>query len=145
MKLIAYQDKDFHYLWDTYVSTMKCQVEKQVGWNDCWQKAHFKVLLDNYSTFVIEENYHHVGYVQFRDRGEKVYIVMLVLEFSHQSKGIGAAVLNQIQSESQGKAIELRCFQVNQRAFQFYSDNGFRAIDKDDDFILMRRESNSSA
>lgn len=64
---------------------------------------------------------------------------MLVLEPSWLSKGFGRSILEKLISSNPGKKIRLRCFKVNQLAYNFYQREGFVVIDSDNEFLMLQK------
>jgi len=83
------------------------------------------------------------GYIQFECTSEFIFLSMIVLNKQYQSRGYGPRVLAKIQATKPELPIRLRCFKVNQLAYNFYIKNGFKVIEVDDEFYTLLRTSGS--
>ena len=135
-----YHDSDEVYLWDTYVQAMKPHIKNIWGWEDDWQKKDFVKKLDNYQTFLLKFENSNIGYVQFKNNSKDLFINMLILSPSWQSKGFGKSVLDQLLTSNSNKKLSLRCFKVNQSAYDFYQREGFSVIGSDDNFFMLEKD-----
>jgi ribosomal protein S18 acetylase RimI-like enzyme len=118
---------------------MKQHIEKIWGWDQTWQETNFSQSLDKYITFTLHIDNERAGYIQFEHTSEFTFLSMIVLDPSHQSKGYGVEVLKKIQELDPERPIKLRCFRVNESAYNFYIKNGFKEIESDQEFQTLVR------
>lgn len=135
----SYQEDDKDYLWNIYVRAMKPHIEKMWGWDTAWQKENFEQSLIEYSSSTLKSASERIGYLQVKYNPESTFISMIILEPRYQSKGFGPKILDKVQGIWPEKPLTLRCFQVNQPAYDFYIRSGFEVVETDDYFISMRR------
>ena len=134
-----YQEANKSYLWHTYVEAMKPHIEKMWGWDTAWQENNFEQSLIEYDTSILKNSSERIGYLQVKYNSENTFISMIILEPNHRSEGLGSKILKKLQSVHPEKPLTLRCFQVNQSAYDFYIRSGFEVLNTDDYFISMRR------
>lgn len=139
MKTTLTQYKNTHqdYIWKTYVNAMKPHIEKIWGWDLIWQKDDFAKTLDKYTTAIILLDKKQIGYAQYIQESEYLYINMIILQSDYQSQGIGAKLLKVIGSIESDLPIKLKCFRVNDAAYNFYLNNGFEVIKTDNEFFTL--------
>ena len=140
-----YLEDDKNYLWHTYIAAMKPHIEKMWGWDTAWQESNFEQSLVEYRTSILKNSSGRIGYLQVKCNSDSTFISMIILEPYYQSKGLGPKILEKVQSSQPDKPLTLRCFQVNQSAYDFYIRSGFEVLDTDDYFISMCRYSFNSS
>jgi ribosomal protein S18 acetylase RimI-like enzyme len=78
------------------------------------------------------------GYCCIERRREDVHIRELVIDPAFQNRGVGSAVLRQLQSEGKVRRVPLRLGTFHQnRALALYSRLGFLEIDRTETHVLM--------
>ena len=139
INLVEFRSADKEYVWLRYVDSMQSYIQKIWGWDKAWQESNFLKSLDTYQTFVLEFDTKRIGYVQYLHNSDFSYLSMIVLDKEFQSKGYGAFILDKIQSLKPELPLKLRCFKVNQKAYQFYLKNNFKLISSDNEFHTLQR------
>ena len=137
IELVSYDSTDHAFIWQTYIKAMKSHVEKIWCWDLDWQQADFAKSLKEYTTDIIELDKKQIGYVQYIRHQKHIYINMIILQPIYQSKGIGSQLLDIIGMVDTNLSIELKCFKVNNRAYNFYLYNGFKVIKTDNEFYTL--------
>ncbi len=131
--------KDKYSLWEAYREAMLQHIEQIWGWDEIWQKNDFNEKFQEYGTFFIVSESSNFGFIQMSVDESKIYINMIILNSKSRSKGIGGKVLTELNVRHPKKPIELRCFKVNKKAYEFYIKEGFTVIDDQSESYLMRR------
>ena len=139
INLVEFRSADKEYVWLRYVDSMQSYIQKIWGWDKAWQESNFLKSLDTYQTFILEFDTKRIGYVQYLHNSDFSYLSMIVLDKEFQSKGYGAFILDKIQSLKPELPLKLRCFKVNQKAYQFYLKNNFKLISSDNEFHTLQR------
>jgi N-acetylglutamate synthase-like GNAT family acetyltransferase len=142
IRFAPYCETDKDYLWNTYKQAMKPHIEKIWGWETKWQENDFEQNLFKYQTQILKFKNSKVGYIQLEKKSDNLFINMLILEPSWLSKGFGKSILEQLMSSNPEKKIRLRCFKVNQSAYNFYQREGFVTIDSNDEFFELQKNIN---
>jgi len=143
ISFVEFESIDKEYVWLTYVDSMETHIQKIWGWDKAWQENNFLKSLDTYRTFILKFEKKKIGYVQYLHDSDFSYLSMIVLEKEFQSKGYGAFIIDKIQSLRPELPLKLRCFKVNQRAYEFYLKNNFRLISSDNEFHTLQRHRNN--
>lgn len=138
IKLTQHKKGNIFYLWFTYQNAMKHHIERIWGWDESWQINDFNNNIKAFETDLITVDTEFAGYVQYKENENNIYINMLILEPAFQGQSLGPEVLQKLLSDSGKKEIELKCFKVNDRAFQFYQSQGFKVIADDENFYTLR-------
>jgi len=134
-------DNDYReYVWLTYVTAMKPHIEKIWGWEDNWQKENYSNSLEIYSTYILVLEEQKLGYIQFKRDKDFIFLSMIVLEEKYQSIGYGPTVIDKIQALNPHLPLKLRCFKVNENAYNFYLKNGFSLVSSDNEFHTLYRD-----
>lgn len=92
--------------------------------------------LDNFDIRLDDEI---IGVFRTQLEGNYLHLRDLQVKASHQNRGVGAAVLNEIERSSQAlniKFIKLKVFKISP-ALELYKRNGFTIEDEDDRFFYM--------
>jgi GNAT superfamily N-acetyltransferase len=133
------EKEDSPYTWQLYRKAMRIHIEKIWGWDEAWQLADFEDKLNANDTVLVVCDSNKVGYLQYSFDESKIYINMIVLDSKSRSKGLGNAILSELNLLYPQRVIELRCFKVNIKAHAFYVREGFIIIDVEDNSYLMRK------
>lgn len=137
--LLPAVEEDKTEIWDMFVPAMRPHIEKIWGWEDNWQTNEFNSRFFELNTSFIVLRGNKLGYVQYSLNEADTYLNMIILSPNFQSQSLGNCVLNEIQGLQQGKPLRLRCFHVNEGALNFYKENGFSAIESEENFVLLER------
>lgn len=114
-------------IFDLYSLVMKGLIEKIWGWNVEWQEKDFLSYFEARNITVACEDEKIVGYLQTENRGQSIFVRMLLVHPKHQEKGIASDLMNQLfrQASYNLRTISLEVFKVNSRAVKFYRRFGF--------------------
>ena len=76
---------------------------------------------------VVHKEQEFAGYSHVENRGDQIFIRMIVVHPRHQHKGIGSKLLESVIAEGkeQSKGIRLEVFKINHEAMKFYERYGF--------------------
>ena len=138
-----YDNNDKAFIWKTYVNAMKPHIEKIWGWDQSWQENDFNLGLKQCKTEVIFVDGCVAGYLQTEQKGNALFIRMLILIPEYQSKGIGTKILDMLQPLTSGNLLKLNCFKINKNAYRFYKKSGFDEIKTDENYIYLQRHTNA--
>lgn len=139
VEFYPYEEANRNYIFESYAFAMKSYIQKIWGWDQAWQEINFAQSLEKYLTFTLYVENRRVGYIQYQHTSEFTFLSMIVLDQKYQSKGYGVEVLRKIQATKPELPIKLRCFRVNESAYNFYIKNGFREITSDNEFKTLLR------
>lgn len=115
-------------LFDLYCQVMKDYIAEIWGWDKEWQEKDFIKHFNPENITVVKQDNKAVGYSQIEEKGNQLYIRMLLLLPNFQRKGIGSQLINTVieKSRAQSKDISLQVFNINEQAKKFYEHHGFQ-------------------
>lgn len=119
-------------LFEIHRTVFRSHIEQIWDWDERWQRSNFATELASSTTSAIRIDALIVGYVQFRDEGNRIYVQNIALLPDFQSKGIGTRLIKELQAQAaaRGVPLELGVFRSNAPARRFYERLGFeRACD----------------
>lgn len=127
-------------IWRLYEGALRHHIEVIWGWDDDWQQTNFDEAFERLSTRVVEVDGRLAGYIQVDIGTEEDYLSMLVLHPDARSRGLGADLLQTVQTESrrEGRGLYLRVFRTNSAARRFYEREGWTLVADEGDFLVMR-------
>ena len=102
-------------------------IEQIWGWLEEWQRQNFLTNWEECDTRVIVAGGELVGYLQTLQYSDHLLVKNLGLVPSHQGKGIGAMLIEDLQADAAALGLPLRLsvFSTNPRAQRFYERAGF--------------------
>ncbi len=124
--------QDEAVIFDLYARVMKEYITEIWGWDQKWQENDFRKHFNPENITVARVENTVIGYSQVEDRGNQLFIRMLLLLPKYQRKGIGTRLLSAViekakaKAKAQSKDIALQVFKVNERARNFYTHHGFQ-------------------
>ena len=130
MDLRPVADGEEAELFEIHRAVFRSHIEQLWGWDERWQRSNFAAELASSTTSVIRMDALIVGYVQFRDEGNRIYVQNIALLPDFQCKGIGTRLMNELQTKAaaRGVPLELGVFRTNAPARRFYERLGFERI-----------------
>jgi ribosomal protein S18 acetylase RimI-like enzyme len=112
-----------------------------MGWVDEEQEVQFASLWKPKDTRIITLNGAEIGWVEFRQTGNEVFLKQLYISPAHQRRGIGSRVMRLLLEERRGTAKSMALFVLkNNPAFIFYQRHGFEVVRETHTTLVMRRE-----
>lgn len=133
---------DKEWLYKLYCSTMRLYVEQTWGWDAEFQRSGFQTLHPTRFRIVIVKD-DDVGAYLVNEENGHYWLKMLLVGCEMQGKGLGTAIIKNIQAEAEngGKSLKLSVLKVNP-AKEFYSRLGFCVYDQDDSVFKMEWDYN---
>lgn len=115
-------------------------------WVDADQEAQFASLWRHDDTRIITLDGEEIGWVEFRQTGEELFLKQLYISPGHQRRGIGSQVLRLLREEQRGSAESMALFVLkNNPAFRFYERHGFEVVRETHNMLVMRRAMDEAA
>jgi ribosomal protein S18 acetylase RimI-like enzyme len=132
---------DYPFALHLYVQTIKPLATAWMGWVDEEQEVQFASLWKPEDTRIITLNGAEIGWVEFRQTGNEVFLKQLYISPAHQRRGIGSRVMRLLLEERRGTAKSMALFVLkNNPASRFYEQHGFKVIHETHSTLVMRRE-----
>lgn len=130
MDLRPAADNEEGELFEIHRVVFESHIERLWGWDERWQRSNFAAELASSTTSVIRVAAIIVGYVQFRDEGNRIYVQNIALLPDFQSRGIGTRLIKELQAKAaaRGVPLELGVFRTNAPARRFYEHLGFERM-----------------
>lgn len=118
---------------------MRGYISEIWGWNDQWQENDFSTHFNPNGITLVHEERELVGYSHVENRGDQLFIRMIVVHPRHQRKGIGSRLLESAvaSGKEQSKRIGLEVFKINNEAKRFYERHGFNVEDETSSSYVM--------
>ena len=132
-------ERDFDFLWELNVATMRDYVERTWGWDEQWQRRDFEEKFNSREADVVTVNGTDVGYLRVEDREDCLFIASIQIASDFQNQGIGTRLVRDIIDKSD-KPVTLQVLKVNPAALRLYERLGFTvAADRGTYFDLTNR------
>lgn len=114
-------------LFKLYCLVMRGYLSEIWGWDERWQENDFSTHFDPKGITLVHKEHELVGYSHVENRGDQLFIRMIVVHPHHQRKGIGSKLLESAiaSGKEQSKSIGLEVFKINGEAKKFYERYGF--------------------
>lgn len=122
-----------------YCLVMRGYISEIWGWNDQWQENDFSTHFNPKGITVVHEERELVGYSHVENRGNQLFIRMIVVHPHHQRKGIGSTLLESVAAsgKEQSEKVGLEVFKINDEARKFYEKHGFNVEDETSSSYVM--------
>jgi ribosomal protein S18 acetylase RimI-like enzyme len=130
---------DLPALFELHRLVFRSHIEELWGWDEEWQLSRFTQECGSSVTMVIEFAGRTLGYMQTVVDAHQLYIRNIALHPQVQGRGIGAALVRQLQQDAgeRGIQVALSVFPTNHRAVKFYERLGFHRTGETDTSITM--------
>jgi ribosomal protein S18 acetylase RimI-like enzyme len=146
MTLRPARSADYPFAFNLYVRTIKPLVTAWMEWVDEVQEAQFASLWRPDDTRIITLDGQEIGWVEFRQAGDEIFLKQLHISPRHQRRGIGSQVMRLLLDEQRGAAKSMALFVLkNNPAFRFYTRHGFRVVSETYTTFVMRRAMGEAA
>src|SRR5258708_23857057 len=93
---------DYDFLYDLHVKTMKAVVAKTWGWDEDFQKAHFKQYFTPANTCLIMVGDAAVGELTYKHDAQTIFLATIQILPEHRRKGLGTALISELHAEAGG-------------------------------------------
>lgn len=127
-------------MFELHRQTMRHYVEAEWGWNDDWQREYFDRKFDPDAYSIIQVEGQDAGVLVVERDGDAIYLSLIEIAPPYQGKGIGSAILRDLQSEAQEskRTLTLHVLHTNRRAANLYKRHGFHVTDEEDHRVKMQ-------
>jgi ribosomal protein S18 acetylase RimI-like enzyme len=131
---------DYAFAPHLYVKTIRPLATAWTEWVDEEQEALFASLWRPEDTRIIVLNGQEIGWAEFRQTGDEVFLKQLYISPAHQRRGFGSHIMRLLLEERCGVAKSMALFVLkNNPAFQFYQRHGFHVVRETPTKFVMRR------
>lgn len=130
---------DYPFAFHLYVQTIKPLATAWMGWVDDEQEAQFASLWRLEDTRIITLNGAEIGWVEFRQTGDELFLKQLYITPKHQRQGIGSQIIRLLNEQAR-TAKSMALFMLkNNPAYGFYMRHGFKVVRETHTTLVMRR------
>lgn len=132
---------DYSFAFDLYAGTIKPLASAWMVWIDEEQEAQFASLWRPDDTRIIALNGEDIGWVEFRQAGDEIFLKQFYIAPAHQRRGVGSQVIRWLLEEQYRTAKSMALFVLkNNAACRFYERHGFEVVRETHTTLVMRRE-----
>lgn len=138
-QLVPATAADHDWLFNLHREAMGPYVEAIWGWDDTVQMSFFERFIAAGNVWVIKQDEISIGVVQWHDQGDTLFLSQIEVAPAHQGRGIGAAVIRELQDQARRTAqpLRLQVLHINTRAKALYDQLGFVVNGHTETHILM--------
>ena len=134
----AYSD-DYAFALNLYIEAIRPLASAWIEWVDADQKAQFASLWRPNHTRIIVLDSQDIGWVEFRQAGDELFLKQLYISPTYQRRGIGSQIIR-LLNEQGSKVKSMSLFVLkNNPAFRFYRQHGFDVVQETSTKFVMRR------
>jgi len=130
-----------------YLKAIKPLAIAWMEWIDQDQEAQFASLWRPYDSRIITlDGREDIGWVEFRQTGDEIFLKQLYISPEHRRRGIGSRVMRLLLEERRGVAKSMALFVLkNNPALRFYRRHGFDVVHETHSTLVMRRAMGEAA
>lgn len=139
MELRTARAEDFDFLYRLHRAAMKGYVEQTWGWDEAWQREHFRRHFNPSANQIIASRGRDVGVVSVSESNSEVSLNSIEVLPEFQRRGIGTGVIQAVLEDARrkGKPVVLQVLKVNP-ARGLYERLGFSVAGETSTHYLMR-------
>ena len=91
------------------------------------------------NTCIIVLDGQDIGWVEFRQTGDELFLKQLYITPKHQRKGIGSQIIRLLNEQAETAKLMALFVLKNNPAFRFYERHGFEVVRETHTTLVMRR------
>jgi GNAT superfamily N-acetyltransferase len=130
---------DYPFALKLYVEAIRPLASAWIEWVDADQEAQFASLWRPNDTRIIVLDGEEIGWVEFRQTKDEVFLKQLYTTPKHQRQGIGSQIIR-LLNEQATTAKSMALFVLrNNPAYRFYERHGFEVVQETHTTLVMRR------
>jgi ribosomal protein S18 acetylase RimI-like enzyme len=130
---------DYTFALNLYLKAIKPLATAWIGWMDDEQEAQFANLGRPDDTKIITLKGEDIGWVEFRQTGDELFLKQLYITPKHQRQGIGSHIIRLLNEQATtAKSMALFVIKDNP-ASRFYQRHGFEVVRETHTTLVMRR------
>jgi ribosomal protein S18 acetylase RimI-like enzyme len=135
------EEADLGFLWDLQESTMRPYIEATWGWDEAWQRQHFRRFKDPARIQIVELEGRAIGSIGLERYSDHIYVGAFQIEPAHQNRGIGTQLLRDVLADAKRAdlPVKLQVLKMNP-AKRLYERLGFSVSDETDTHFEMRHD-----
>ena len=134
----AYSDA-YAFALNLYIEAIRPLASAWIEWVGADQKAQFADLWRSGNTCIIVLDGQDIGWVEFRQTGDELFLKQLYITPKHQRKGIGSQIIRLLNEQAETAKLMALFVLKNNPAFRFYERHGFEVVRETHTTLVMRR------
>jgi ribosomal protein S18 acetylase RimI-like enzyme len=132
---------DYDFALKLYIEAIRPLAGAWIKWVEADQEAQFASLWRPNDARIIALDGHEMGWVEFRQTGNEVFLKQLYIAPAYQRRGMGTQVMRLLLEEQRETAKSMALFVLkNNPARRFYERHGFEVVHETHSTLVMRRE-----
>jgi ribosomal protein S18 acetylase RimI-like enzyme len=137
---------DYAFALKLYIEAIKPLASAWMERVDETQEAQFASLWRSDDTRIIALDGQDIGWIEFRQAGDEIFLKQLYISLAYQRRGIGSQVMRLLLEERCRTAKSMALFVLkNNPAFRFYERHGFDVVCETPTTLVMRRDMSEAA
>lgn len=131
--------EDLDFLYHVHRAAMRDYVAQTWGWDEQWQREHFRQHFDPSEAEIIRFGGQDVGYITVDHREDELFLANIAILPEYQNLGIGTFLIRKVLAEAKqlGRPATLQVLKVNP-ARSLYEQLGFVAVGETATHYVMR-------
>ena len=131
--------QDFEFLFELLKATMQAYVDQTWGWDEGWQRQHFRSRFRPGADQVILLDGAEIGVISTEGKDGEVFLSKIYILPEYQGRGIGTQLIREILDKAgrKGLPVGLRVLKVNP-AKGLYERLGFEVVAQTGTHYVMR-------
>jgi GNAT superfamily N-acetyltransferase len=131
---------DYSFALGLYAEAIRPLASAWMKWVDADQEALFASLWRTHDTRIITLDDQNIGWVEFRQVEDELFLKQLYISPAYQRRGIGSRVMRLLLEERCRMANSMALFVLkNNPALRFYRRHGFQVVRETHTAFVMRR------
>jgi len=124
---------DYDFLHHVHKATLKKYITQIWGWDENWQRDHFRDHFDPAKRQIIVLNGNDIGAIGIEKREGDIFLAYIAILPDYQGQGIGTTLIRQLLSEAfeAGSAVVIHVLKGNP-AKHLYERLGFTVVKETD-------------
>jgi len=132
--------EDYAFALKLYVEAIRPLASAWIELVEADQEAQFASLWRPNDTRIIVLDGEEIGWLEFRQTGDEIFLKQLYLSPEQRRRGFGSAVMRLLLEEQRESAKSVALFVLkNNPAFRFYQRHGFEVVRETHTTLMMRR------
>jgi len=137
---------DYAFALELYFEAIRPLAGAWIQWVEADQETEFASLWRPNDTRIITLDGQKIGWVEFRQTGDELFLKQFYISPRHQRRGIGSKVLGLLREEQHKTAKSMALFVLkNNPASRFYERHGFEVVGETHTTLVMRRAMGEAA
>jgi ribosomal protein S18 acetylase RimI-like enzyme len=99
---------DMAFLWDLHVATMRGYVERTWGWDETFQREHFRQTFSTEHLRILTCGDQDIGVLEIHPHPGHLFLARISILPSHQGRGIGTSIIRPMLQDADERNLPVR-------------------------------------